>query len=247
MPDAPIVPVGGDPDLPQVCRFSVDLSPSHLFGAAVSLLIYLARRVDARDVAGWQPWDIEAHYVSADGGAVSTTLGAVDSLRLVHGLPVRDIPSHAGQRHYPGLFWSATTRGHVWYESLLELDRLWLADFDPEVEWIASQPVWLVGLDGTTRRRHVPDLFLRSAQGGYTLVDVKPEKFAAKPEVAAVFDWTGRLCAAKGWRYEVWSEGPATLLANVRFLAAGRRRELIDDDAVNAVETAAAAGMCPWP
>jgi hypothetical protein len=25
------------------CRFSVDLSPSHLFGAAVSLLIYLAR------------------------------------------------------------------------------------------------------------------------------------------------------------------------------------------------------------
>ena len=147
------------------CRFSVDLSPSHLFGAAVSLLIYVARRVDTGDVAGWQPLDIEAHYVSADRGAVSTTLGAVDSLRLVHGLPVRDIPSHAGQRHYPGLFWSATTRGHVWYESLLELDRLWLADFDPEVEWIASQPVWLVGLDGTTRRRHVPDLFLRSPRG----------------------------------------------------------------------------------
>lgn len=75
------------------------------------------------------------------------------------------------------------------------------------------------------------------------MVDVKPEKFAAKPEVAAVFDWTGRLCAAKGWRYEVRSEGPATLLANVRFLAAGRRRELIDVDAVNAEETAAAAGM----
>lgn len=64
------------------------------------LLTYLARQVDTRDVAGWQPLDIEAHYVSADGGAVSITLGAVESLRLVHGLPVRDIPWHGGQRHY---------------------------------------------------------------------------------------------------------------------------------------------------
>jgi len=83
LPSQSIVPMRHHLDLPIV---GVD---SEL---TCRLLTYLARRVDTRDVAGWQPLDIEAHYVSADGGAVSTTLGAVDSLRLVHGLPVRDIP-----------------------------------------------------------------------------------------------------------------------------------------------------------
>lgn len=43
-----------------------------------------------------------------------------------------------------------------------------------------------------------------------------------------MFDWTGRLAAAKGWRYEVWSGASATLLANVRWLACGRRLDLVD-------------------
>lgn len=33
----------------------------------------------------------------------------------------------------------------VGYESLLERDRLWLADFDPTVLAIASQPLWMSG------------------------------------------------------------------------------------------------------
>lgn len=226
-----------------MCRFSLRLSRSHLFGAPVSLLSSLARRVDTQKVLGWKPLDVEAHYVSADDGLVSTTVGAVDGLRLVHGLPVRAITSHAGQRHYPGLFWSATTGAHVWYESLLELDRLWLADFDPEVEWFASQPLWLVGADGATQRRHVPDLLLRSRGGEYTLVDVKPAEIAAKPAIAAVFNWTDRLCVAKGWRYEVWSGAPAAVLNNVRFLGAGRRSALVDPVAVTAVACAVSTGM----
>lgn len=73
--------------------------------------------------------DTEVRYVSAEGEDVSTSLGEVAGDRVVHGLPVRTIPSFPGQRHYPGLFWSAG--GHIGYESLMELDRLWLADFDP--------------------------------------------------------------------------------------------------------------------
>jgi len=142
------------------------------------------------------------------------------------------------------LFWSATTGGHIGYESLLELDRLWLADFDPQVEWLASQPLWLSGMDGATRRRHVPDLLLKLGGGaGFVLVDVKPAKFAALPEVAAVFDWTGRLAAAKGWRYEVWSGAPETLLANVRWLAVGRRRDLVDPAALEVVMEVGLSGM----
>lgn len=187
--------------------------------------------------------DTEVRYVSAEGEDVSTSLGELAGDRVVHGGPVRRIPSFAGQRHYPGLFWSATTGGHIGYESLLELDRLWLADFDPQVEWLASQPLWLSGMDGSTRRRHVPDLLLKLLGGGFVLVDVKPEKFAALPEVAAVFDWTGRLAAAKGWRYEVWSGAPQLLLANVRWLAVGRRVDLVDPRALEVVTEVGLSGM----
>ncbi len=186
--------------------------------------------------------DTETLYV-ADGAEISAPLGDVDGDRVVHGLPARRIRSSAGQGHYPGLFWSATTGGHVGYESLLELDRLWLADFDPQVEWIASQPMWLSGMDGATRRRHVPDLLLKTRSGGFVLVDVKPAEFACLPEVAAVFGWTGRLAAAKGWRYEVWCGASATLLANVRWLASGRRLDLVDPVAREVVARVGLSGM----
>ena len=51
----------------------------------------------------------------------------------MQGTPVRIPPSYAGQSNYPGVFWSATMRAHVVYESRLELLWLWLADFDPDV------------------------------------------------------------------------------------------------------------------
>lgn len=69
----------------------------------------------------------QVRYVDAEGREIETTLGHADVGRLSHALPVRRVGSRAGQKHYSGLFWSATTRGHVPYESRLELDRLWLA------------------------------------------------------------------------------------------------------------------------
>jgi hypothetical protein len=41
----------------------------------------------------------------------------------------------------PGWYWSATTSGHIVFESRLELARLLLADFDPNVVAIATQPL----------------------------------------------------------------------------------------------------------
>ena len=87
---------------------------------------------------------------------------------------MRKIPSYAGQQHYPCLFWSAPTGGDVEYESRLELDRLWLADLDPQVAWLAVQPLWLSGRDGAVLRRHVPDLLFHQREGSLVLVDVKP-------------------------------------------------------------------------
>lgn len=186
---------------------------------------------------------VEVRYVLGDGGQVVTAVGDVDLHRVVRGLPVRRAAAHAGQRHYSGLFWSATTGGHVPYESRLELDRLWLADFDPQVHAIAAQPLWLCGHDGSVVRRHAPDLLLADEGGGFTVVDVKPARLAGRPEVAAVFAWTGRLCAARGWRYEVWTGAPGVLLSNVRWLGQARRPDLVDPGALWLVRQNGRSGM----
>jgi hypothetical protein len=101
--------------------------------------------------------DTGVTYVAEDAVRVDTDLRSVDVERVSRGRPVRRVHTAAGKRHYTGEFWSATVGGHLSYESRLELDRLWLADFDSSVGWIATQPFWLHGKDGADVRRHVPD------------------------------------------------------------------------------------------
>lgn len=180
----------------------------------------------------------QLRYVSALDGPVATTLGEVDVERVACGLPVRRVRSYAGDQHYSGWFWSATTGGHVPYESRLELDRLWLADFAPDVEAIAAQPMWLCGRDGSQVRRHVPDLLLRQRDGSVVVVDVKPRALMDRPEVAAVLRWTGQLCQSAGWSYEVWSGADPVRLANVRWLGQARRPGLVAPELRAAVLTA---------
>ena len=182
-------------------------------------------------------------FVRSDGALSSTSLGKVDGAEVVRGKPVRPFPTYRGQRNYPGLLWTATTQSLVGYESLLERDRLWLADFDPDVRWIASQPFWVSGRDGSAIRRHVPDFMLESVGRIYTVVDVKPAALADEPAVAEVLAWTGRLCAAKCWRYEVWSGDDPVRLRNIRYLAAGRRASFVDQKAIVKVAAAGRPGM----
>lgn len=185
---------------------------------------------------------MELRFLDADGQSVSTDLAKVAGADVVRGRPVRAFPTYRSQRNYPGWLWLTTTESLVGYESLLERDRLWLADFDAQVRWVASQPFWLSGRDGAVLRRHVPD-FLLETSTGYRVVDVKPADLRASPEVADVFRWTAQLCKAKGWAYEVWTGADPVLLRNVRFLAAGRRRELLDLDVLVKVAEAGKVGM----
>ncbi|MDQ1400062.1 MAG: hypothetical protein QOK20_1994, partial [Acidimicrobiaceae bacterium] len=63
--------------------------------------------------------------------------------------------------------------GHlVGWESRLELARLMLADWDPDVIAIASQPMLLSFKRDERSRRHVPDFLLIHRTGPATLVDV---------------------------------------------------------------------------
>lgn len=79
-----------------------------------------------------------------------------------------------------------TTGDLVGYESLLERDRVMLADFNRDVVAIASQPFGITGDTGDSTHRDVPDHMLRRADGSVVVVDVKPAAPIDRPKVAEV-------------------------------------------------------------
>ena len=160
----------------------------------------------------------------------------LDGLRweyFADSVPWRRFRSRRGQAHLSGSYWAATTGGHVVHESRLELARLLLADFDPDVVGIHAQPCRLETRLAGRQRRHVPDFLLLSADATVTVVNVKPADRLADAKVAADLAWPGSLFTGHGWRYELWSGCDLVVLDNVRFLAGYRRREVVDDAAVD--------------
>jgi hypothetical protein len=150
----------------------------------------------------------------------------LDRLRLsdfIGSVPWRQVRARHGQAHYAGAYASATTGGFVAYESRLELARLLLADFDPQVRRIYAQPFRLVARVDGHIRCHVPDFLLVSAAGLGRLVNVKSAARLEDRGVARALAWPGALVERHGWEYEVWSGADLTVLDNVRFLAAYRR------------------------
>ena len=138
---------------------------------------------------------VRLEFAPSDGHSAVATLGLADAIAAGH--PVRTFPMHAHMKHYPGWWWSATTNDLVAYESLLERDRLMLADFDTTVEAIAAQPFGLSGPLHGVERHHVPDFLLRTSSGTL-VVDVKPARVLKRVEVAEVLEWTASLMAQRG-------------------------------------------------
>jgi len=62
----------------------------------------------------------EVGCVSGDGVEHRVPLAEALGMPFEQGLPVRRFASQQGQRHLSGLWWSATTGGHVGLESWLE-------------------------------------------------------------------------------------------------------------------------------
>ena len=113
------------------------------------------------------------------------------------------------------------------YESRLELARLLLADFDPQVAAIAAQP-FCDGAVGRPERRHAPDFLLIGRTARVRVVNVKPADQLAVPKVADALAWAGEVFAARGWRHEIWSGTEPVVLADVRFLAGDRFAGRVD-------------------
>jgi hypothetical protein len=182
-----------------------------------------------------------ASFRDAGGRESTADLALVRAEQLVAGRPWRVFRWRQGQAHYSGWYWSATAGGHVVYESRLELARLLLADFDPQVTAIAAQPFLVTAPAGGRVRRHVPDFLLAGRDGGVCVVNVKPADQLAVPKVAEALAWAGEVFAARGWRHEIWSGADPVLLANVRFLAGYRHAGRVDPALVTAVMERAGA------
>ncbi|MFD4393105.1 TnsA-like heteromeric transposase endonuclease subunit [Streptomyces sp. NPDC058486] len=157
-----------------------------------------------------------------DGVRRRMPLGACWDRRFEAAEPVREFSWHKGARGFAGWYYSVTVRDHVGYESWLERDRLVLLDRAPEVVAVASQPFWLHWHDGTRKRRHAPDYFVRLADGRGRVVDVRAED-EMDEDTREAFAATEDACRAVGWEFE-WAGRPdPVFMANVRWLARYRR------------------------
>lgn len=158
-----------------------------------------------------------------DGWHTEPLTGSLRNARLEDARPAREFAAWPGKRNYEGLWWSSTNRAHVAFESLLERDALLWFDWDQDVTAISSQPVAFLWPKGTpSQRSHVPDYFVRLANGDGKLIDVRGTQGHTEKALTQ-FDLTRASCAELGWQYEVWTGLPAELATSLRWLAGYRQ------------------------
>jgi hypothetical protein len=158
---------------------------------------------------------------------------------VVDGQPWRKFAWYLGQRNYSGVYWSATERKMVGYESRLELAHLILADFDPAVKRIASQPFHLVFDVGGRKVHRTPD-YLFLLENGARVVDVKPAERLLNEKIRELLELTRLVVESARIDYEVAVEPDEVFFANVRFLAGYRRDWLVEESLLNEISCAAA-------
>ncbi|NEB65137.1 transposase family protein [Streptomyces diastaticus] len=167
----------------------------------------------------------------SDGQVVEDRLWPTTGIDIFEpSVPWRTFRWRHGQKHYSGAYWSSTMRGHVVYESRLELTRLLYADFDRDVTAVFAQPFLLSTTVGDRLRRHVPDFLILRERDVPLVVDVKPRHLLTRPKVNFALGWARDVVLTRGWDYEVWCEPPEAELANLRFLAGYRRDWFFNGD-----------------
>jgi hypothetical protein len=166
--------------------------------------------------------DVTRVLACVDGTVQNLQLSLdVGSVLLERATPIREFFSWPGKRNYEGLYWSSTNRSHVDFESLLEREYLMVADNALDIVSIAAQPLALLWpRDTSGNRHHVPDFFVRLANGDGRLIDVRSPKGAEKHTEQS--DLTRKVCDQIGWEYEVFTGLPPELAHNLRWLAGYR-------------------------
>ncbi|WP_280667894.1 MULTISPECIES: TnsA-like heteromeric transposase endonuclease subunit [unclassified Kitasatospora] len=165
--------------------------------------------------------DFEVAWLDAEGEHRAQLPDVASVVEFARVQPVRPFPSYRGQRHFPGLYWAATTGAHVGFESWLERDHAILLDFAPEVTGFASQPFWLFWPAAKRVRSHAPDYFARIEDGRGLVIDCRPVE-RIDDRSAESFAAMEAACEAVGWGYRLVGAVDPVRMANVRWLAGYR-------------------------
>jgi hypothetical protein len=199
--------------------------------------------VTSGDVSGVEAGsEIEVSWTDDAGRRCARGLGAVADIAFEEALPAREIPSYHGQRHFPGLWWLATTGRHVGYESWLERDHLVALDFDRLVTGVSSHPFTLSWRQDGQAVSHTPDYFARLADGSAVVIDVRPAARVRQRD-RMKFDATAAACAqVEGWSFRLVHEIEPVLAANVRWLSGYRHPRYWDPGLGPLLRQAFAAG-----
>lgn len=144
---------------------------------------------------------------------------------LVHGTPWSVPLRIHGQRNRTGDFFFSSTRHHVAYASLEELQLLLALDHQQTVSGILSQPFMLKFVRDDARESHVPDYFVVRGNGDQEVWDVRPldpidDRLARKALLTREF------CRAVGFQYRVFDGMSSVTKLTLTFLHAyadGRR------------------------
>ena len=138
-----------------------------------------------------------------------------------HAQSIRAPAAFKGQRNFAGLWWCTTNQRHVGFESWCERDHLMSLDFDPDVTGVSSQPFRIIWSAPLPQHSHVPDFFIRHADGSAVVIDVRPDA-RVRPADEEIFRATMRLCSTVGWGYQRLGALPAVYVGNLRWLSGYR-------------------------
>jgi hypothetical protein len=119
-------------------------------------------------------------YAERDRARREVGVDVAGTVAFEDGLPVRTFPVYKGKRHFDGLHFFGPTASHVPFESSLEREAMLWFEYAGAVA-VASQPFAVEWPPGSRPQRHVPDLFVRYANGTGEVVDVRPPHRADDP------------------------------------------------------------------
>lgn len=108
-------------------------------------------------------------------------------------------------KNFVGFFPSVKKRRMIAYESLLELDFIYILDFEPPVLDFEEQPFDVVLNLAGHLRRYTPD-FLIQTSTFTTVIEVKPKMLARLPENVRKFAVAENHFKRHGWRFQVMTE-----------------------------------------
>ncbi|CAN3703020.1 hypothetical protein MMX123_03057 [Microbacterium sp. MM2322] len=157
--------------------------------------------------------------VKYDGRVCDIDAEQLSGLELSSIAPIRLSKAYPGRQNYAGVYWSATTGRHHWFESLYEKTALSVLDRDPDVVDIATQPFKLRW--GRLGMVHFPDFLIRRSDGSRLIVDVRPRR-RIKARDAELFAITAAWAASLEMDYRLFADLSKVQDWNIRLLAGYR-------------------------